>query len=196
MTSTEHPSSPPSKKKLGAGSAQSSSTSVHPFFSSKPTTSGSFVPSPPTVRHFLHLDPFSVDVSSSTSTVKSDNNGAGPSTSRQKVDIVFYDLDGTLIKTRTGGDFPSSRSDWQWWDASVPSRLRKEWQEGKHIVVLSNQGDPREKIRSEWKAKLPLIAAKVSIRTLSWQNISLTHGDAGWGTYPDHRGIEQDRQIP
>lgn len=80
----------------------------------------------------------------------------------KKIEIVFYDLDGTLIKTRTGSDFPTNRSDWQWWDPSVPTQLKKEWEQGKHLVVLSNQGDGREKVRSEWKAKLPLIAAKVS----------------------------------
>lgn len=30
-------------------------------------------------------------------------------------------------------------------------------------MVLSNQADSRPKIRAEWKAKLPLIAAKVGI---------------------------------
>jgi hypothetical protein len=32
-------------------------------------------------------------------------------------------------------------------------------------VVISNQGDAREKIRKEWKAKVPLIAAKVGDAT-------------------------------
>ena len=39
-------------------------------------------------------------------------------------------------------------------------------EEGKHLVVLSNQADSRPKIRAEWKAKLPLIAAKVGSSTL------------------------------
>jgi hypothetical protein len=34
-------------------------------------------------------------------------------------------------------------------------------------VVISNQGDAREKIRREWKAKVPLIAAKVGGATES-----------------------------
>jgi len=85
----------------------------------------------------------------------------------KKIEIVFYDLDGTLIKTlKSGSGFPTSRADWQWWDPCVPSRLRKEVEEGKHLVVLSNQADSRPKIRGEWKAKLPLIAAKVSLSSL------------------------------
>ena len=82
---------------------------------------------------------------------------------KHKITIVFYDLDGTLIKTRRGADFPANRQDWQWWDASVPETLKREREEGKHLVVLSNQGDGREKIRSEWRAKLPLIVAKVGL---------------------------------
>ncbi len=36
-------------------------------------------------------------------------------------------------------------------------------------MVISNQGDGREKVRSEWRAKLALIAAKVSdSRTWTW----------------------------
>jgi hypothetical protein len=81
----------------------------------------------------------------------------------QEIEIVFYDLDVTLIKTRNkGSGFPTNRADWMWWDPSVPGRLKREWEEGKHLVVLSNQGGERPKVQEEWKAKLPLIAAKVS----------------------------------
>jgi bifunctional polynucleotide phosphatase/kinase len=44
--------------------------------------------------------------------------------------------------------------------------LKAEWEEGKHLIVLSNQGDSRPKIREEWKAKLPLITSKVCISQL------------------------------
>ena len=44
----------------------------------------------------------------------------------------------------------------------MPAQLKAEWEEGKHLIVVSNQGDAREKIRREWRAKLSLIAAKVS----------------------------------
>lgn len=201
MSSREHPSSPPLKKKVADG------VGVHPFFSSKSTATtsalGHFVPSPSTVCHYLHLDPFHSqgenenEAGPSTSTSKTGSptkphppistthddhetetqtetgtranvnvNGNGDGAENKKIQIVFYDLDGTLVKTRSGSDFPTNRSDWQWWDSSVPTQLKREWAEGKHLVVLSNQGDGREKIKSEWKAKLPLIAAKVS--PVSW----------------------------
>jgi hypothetical protein len=171
----------------------------HPFFtgalktSSIGTGTGAFLPSPPSLIHYLHLDPFSTLPPNTINTTNDPPDALPPSSSSssslplaaspsksqpkpesspsptrtptptptKKVPVVFYDLDGTLIKTRSGADFPKSRDDWTWWDPVVPGRLKKEWEEGKHVVVISNQGDAREKIRKEWKAKVPLIAAKV-----------------------------------
>ncbi|WVF68183.1 polynucleotide kinase 3'-phosphatase [Kwoniella sp. CBS 6097] len=137
----------------------------HPFFTgAAQKTLGEFQPSPPTLVHFLHLDPFSSSPKNEPLTVT--QNGKP-----KKIAISFYDLDGTLIKPRLGGQFPKSRDDWMWWHPSVPGFLQKEHDAGRHLVVISNQGDPREKIKSEWRAKLPLIAAKmpkdISIRILA-----------------------------
>jgi len=128
---------------------------VHPLFTGGLKDPGTNVPSAPTLIHYLHLDPFAPSAPDAVE--------AGPSDiSRKKVSVVFYDLDGTLIKTKTNAKFPTSRDDWAWWHPSVPNRLRREHEEGKHLIVISNQGDTREKIRREWKAKLPLITGKVS----------------------------------
>ena len=129
------------------------------------TLPGRFLTSPPTVTHFLHLDPFAP--TSSTPGPTSSNgplpktNGAHAESSCRKVPVVLYDLDGTLIKTKSGNRFPSKRDDWAWWHTSVPHKLKAEWEAGKHLIVISNQGDSRTTIRTEWKAKLPLVAAKV-----------------------------------
>lgn len=141
---------------------------VHPLFTGGVKTLGTFLPSPPTLIHYLHLDPFASSPSISTSPPSPSSSGsAAPLTDGlegkkgKKITIVFYDLDGTLIKTRSGAKFPTGRDDWVWWHPSVPRRLAAEHEAGKHIVVISNQGDSREKIRREWRAKVPLIAAKV-----------------------------------
>ena len=39
--------------------------------------------------------------------------------------IVAFDLDGTLITTKSGASFPRSRSDWTWLSTQVPRRLRQ-----------------------------------------------------------------------
>ena len=141
---------------------------VHPLFTGGVKTLGTFLPSPPTLIHYLHLDPFASSPSTSTSPPSPSSSGSpAPLTDGlegkkgKKITIVFYDLDGTLIKTRSGAKFPTGRDDWVWWHPSVPRRIAAEHEAGKHIVVISNQGDSREKIRREWRAKVPLIAAKV-----------------------------------
>lgn len=104
-------------------------------------------------------------------------DAASSVTSRKKIPIVFYDLDGTLIKPKSGAEFPKSRDDFMWWHTSIPSVLAKEHAEGKHLVVISNQGDSRAKVRAEWKAKLPLFADKV--RSVSLPLTSRTDRDGG-----------------
>jgi hypothetical protein len=39
--------------------------------------------------------------------------------------IAAFDLDGTLIKTRTGNIFPNGAADWKWWNDAVPTRLKE-----------------------------------------------------------------------
>lgn len=85
---------------------------------------GSYQKSPsPTMLHYQHLDPLK------------DAKGK-----KDKVSLVLYDLDGTLIKPRNNGRFPKNREDWTWWHTSVPNRLKEEAEAGKHIIILSNQG--------------------------------------------------------
>ncbi|KAJ5961007.1 Polynucleotide kinase 3 phosphatase [Penicillium vulpinum] len=53
--------------------------------------------------------------------------------------IAGFDLDSTLIKTKSGNVFPKSATDWQWWNAKVPTRLRELNAEGFQVVIFSNQ---------------------------------------------------------
>ncbi|OCF78678.1 DNA 3'-phosphatase [Kwoniella mangroviensis CBS 8886] len=158
----------------------------HPFFTGaaqKPL--GVFQPSPPTLVHFTHLDPF---LSSSS-----------PSNGYNKVAVSFYDLDGTLIKPKSGAQFPKNRDDWVWWHSSVPKLLKKEHEEGRHLIVISNQGDPREKIKLEWRAKLSLIAKKspkeVPIRILGALSKSDVYRKPNVGMYEAVEKIYRDRGL-
>ncbi|WWC92336.1 polynucleotide kinase 3'-phosphatase [Kwoniella dendrophila CBS 6074] len=145
--------------KRSAEGGEPAAKKPHPFFSgAAQKILGEFQPSPPTLIHFTHLDPFASSSSTiAVPTASSSSNGM----KKKKIAISFYDLDGTLIKPRLGGQFPKSRDDWMWWHPSVPEFLKKEHEQGKHLIVISNQGDPREKIKQEWRAKLSLIAAKI-----------------------------------
>lgn len=75
--------------------------------------------SPPTVEHFLHLDPFASSIGESSSS---------PST--KPIKIAMYDLDGTLIEPKNGKGFPKSATDWKWWDVRVKPKLTEAHAQG------------------------------------------------------------------
>ncbi|KAK9296462.1 hypothetical protein QLX08_009518 [Tetragonisca angustula] len=53
--------------------------------------------------------------------------------------IAAYDMDGTLIKTKSGLVFPKDCDDWQLIYPDVPKKLRKLHNDGYKIVVFTNQ---------------------------------------------------------
>ena len=38
--------------------------------------------------------------------------------------VAGFDLDGTLIKTKSGRTYPKNENDWDWWNPSVPKKLK------------------------------------------------------------------------
>ncbi|ORY83121.1 polynucleotide kinase 3 phosphatase-domain-containing protein [Protomyces lactucae-debilis] len=55
------------------------------------------------------------------------------------IKLAAFDLDDTLIKTRSGKTFSQSESDWKFFDSSVKPRLLKLAAEGYTLVIFSNQ---------------------------------------------------------
>ena len=62
--------------------------------------------------------------------------------------VAAFDLDDTLIKTKTGMKFSRSADDWKWWNENVPEKVLN-WLEqpitadnnaSKMVVVFTNQG--------------------------------------------------------
>ncbi|KAK3706743.1 DNA kinase/phosphatase Pnk1 [Vermiconidia calcicola] len=68
------------------------------------------------------------------------------------VKIAAFDFDDTLITTKSGLKFARGEDDWQWWHATVPSRLKHLDAEGYAIVVISNQA--AISLRADAKAPL------------------------------------------
>ncbi|KAF8344335.1 polynucleotide kinase 3 phosphatase-domain-containing protein [Cantharellus anzutake] len=71
--------------------------------------------------------------------------------------VALFDLDGTLIRPRGGKKFPKDANDWEWWHATVKSKLAE--------TAISNQAGfssrKGEERRAEWKKKIPKIAAQL-----------------------------------
>lgn len=54
--------------------------------------------------------------------------------------IAAFDLDGTMITTKSGMSFARGADDWQWFVSTVPHKLKLLHQEDYHIAIFTNQG--------------------------------------------------------
>ncbi|PYH99159.1 polynucleotide kinase 3'-phosphatase [Aspergillus ellipticus CBS 707.79] len=57
----------------------------------------------------------------------------------QKAKIAAFDLDSTLVSTASGNTFPRNSSDWKWWHATVPAKLKELNENGYYVLVVTNQ---------------------------------------------------------
>lgn len=83
-------------------------------------------------------------------------------------EVYGFDLDSTLVETKTGKTFPTGRTDWKWLYPEVPSMLKTLHAEGKRIVVFSNQSQIGKKgwneaAASQIRGKLDDIAADLGV---------------------------------
>ncbi|GJJ15534.1 hypothetical protein Clacol_009812 [Clathrus columnatus] len=79
----------------------------------------------------------------------------------QSSKVAAFDLDGVLIKPKSGGTYPKGRNDWMWWRPLVKDKLSELYEKGYTIAIFSNQGTTSQKTIDEWKNKIPLIAKEL-----------------------------------
>ncbi|QKF93966.1 polynucleotide kinase 3 phosphatase [Fadolivirus algeromassiliense] len=70
--------------------------------------------------------------------------------------IAAFDLDDTLIKPKDGKKFGETEDDWEIYDKSIPTKLKKLKDDGFNLVIISNQmGISKGKVDVEmWKNKI------------------------------------------
>lgn len=44
--------------------------------------------------------------------------------------VAAFDLDGTLIATKSGRKFPKDSYDWRWWDKRIPNIIKELYDDG------------------------------------------------------------------
>ncbi|KAK0445376.1 polynucleotide kinase 3 phosphatase-domain-containing protein [Armillaria borealis] len=78
--------------------------------------------------------------------------------------VATFDLDGTLIKSSFGKGSKREKGNpthFEWWDATVPTALKRLHQDGFSIIIISNQALKGAALTT-WKLKIPSIAAALS----------------------------------
>ncbi|WAQ85810.1 hypothetical protein PtA15_6A439 [Puccinia triticina] len=77
--------------------------------------------------------------------------------------IAAFDIDGTLIKVKSGKKFPANADDWKLWASNVPKKLQEAHADGFAIVLLSNQNFKAPKYRKDFESKLIQLARTLSV---------------------------------
>lgn len=93
--------------------------------------------------------------------------GATTITRPKPVKVAAFDLDSTLIVTKSGLQFSKGPDDWQWWHSTVPGKLKELNADGYAVVIISNQSrivlkpEPKKagdmKSLSNFKAKVTAV---------------------------------------
>ncbi|KAI5294775.1 hypothetical protein KEM52_003217 [Ascosphaera acerosa] len=100
--------------------------------------------------------------------------GTAPTTQR----IAAFDLDGTLVKTKSGARFPINGDDWTWLAANVPARLHELHCQGYLLAIVTNQkavslrkqvvaGKPDSKSTTNLKRRLAGVMATLDLPMLA-----------------------------
>ncbi|GAA5910895.1 hypothetical protein JCM8208_006681 [Rhodotorula glutinis] len=77
--------------------------------------------------------------------------------------IAAFDIDGTLIRTKSGRDFASSSFDWEFCGPDVVPKLRATYRDGYSLLLLSNQASSDPSFSTEFRKKIPFVVRKIGV---------------------------------
>jgi bifunctional polynucleotide phosphatase/kinase len=75
--------------------------------------------------------------------------------------VFLFDLDSTLIVTKSGNTFAKSAADWAWFDESVPLKLQELHRSGVRLVIVTNQAGIHARGRQFSEKKAATLMTKI-----------------------------------
>lgn len=84
---------------------------------------------------------------------------------RSSEKIASYDMDGTLIKTKSGNVFPKDCNDWQILLAEIPKKMKELHEAGHKMVIFTNQaGLSKGKTKiDDFKVKIENVTKRLGV---------------------------------
>lgn len=77
---------------------------------------------------------------------------------------AVYDLDWTLIKTKSGKQFAKDENDWEFWSNNVKEKLNELISKDYSMIIITNQKTLGDKIKlKSWQNKIDAIAQQLNI---------------------------------
>eukprot|EP00052_Salpingoeca_macrocollata_P021016 m.179078 g.179078 ORF g.179078 m.179078 type:complete len:413 (+) comp21432_c0_seq1:192-1430(+) len=91
--------------------------------------------------------------------------------------ILAFDIDWTIIKTKSGKTFPTGPSDWVFWHDSVPKVLKSMHEKDYKIVFFTNQGgiEKGKSTPAEMQKKFSAIVQQLGLPIQVLANTGNTH---------------------
>jgi len=91
--------------------------------------------------------------------------------------IAAFDIDNTIIVTKSGKTFATNNDDWKWFDKSVPQKLKEITDNGFRVVFITNQaGLEKGKLKlSDMKSKFEAIVSQLDIPVFILASSGETH---------------------
>lgn len=85
-------------------------------------------------------------------------------------DVVAFDMDSTIIKTKSGKSFPTNDDDWTLLHASIKDTIQSLHRQHKYLAIISNQGGVKQQkiSREGLQRKVDRIIEHLGTRNCSW----------------------------
>ena len=79
--------------------------------------------------------------------------------------IASFDIDNTIIVTKSGKNFAQNAADWKWFSKEVPAKLKELHSTGYRVVFITNQaGIEKQKVKfSELKSKFEAMLVELDL---------------------------------